>query len=453
MCGIFGYVGKQNDAARLVHIGLWALQHRGQDSSGISSSDGKKIRTHKGLGLVAHVYDESILELLKGYIAIGHNRYPTSGGVSVIHAQPVSNDVLALAHNGNFPSTIKLEEFLKDQHVNIEGKNDSELIHEALCFYLRKGLSIEDAVKTCYPQLSGVFCLLLMTKDKMVAVRDVCGIRPLSVGKLNGGFVITSETCALDTVGGQFFRDVEPGEMVVIDKNGLKSYKLSKGNQKLDIFEFVYFARPDSKLLEKNVNEVRRKLGKRLAKEYPLKADVVIPVPDSAIPAALGYCEESGIPFDHGFIKNRYIHRTFIRPAQKLREADVQLKLNPLSQVLDGKDVIIIDDSIVRGTTSKQIVSMVRKAGARKVYLLISSPPYKYPDFYGIDTPKQSDLIAARMPLAKIEEYIGADAVKYLSLKGLIEATGLPKDYFSTSCFTGVYPVDIGERKSEIKRV
>lgn len=455
MCGVFGYIGsKSDDAARIVHIGLWALQHRGQDSSGISATDGKTIRTHKGVGLVAHVYDEAILESLKGYMAIGHNRYPTSGGVHAAHAQPIINDnLLALAHNGNLPSTTKLEEFLKKNNIDITGKNDSELMHEALRFYLRQGSSIEDGVRKCFPLFSGVFSLLLLTKDKMVAVRDEYGIRPLSLGKLNGGFIVTSETCALSTINAQYIRDVKPAEMVVIDKDGLKSYQLTKGKQKLDIFEFVYFARPDSMLLGKSVNEVRRNLGKRLAKEYPLKADVVIPVPDSAIPAALGYSEASGVPFDTGFIKNRYIHRTFIRPAQKLREADVQLKLNPLPQVLAGKDVIIIDDSIVRGTTSKKIVEMVRKAGAKKVYLLISSPPYTYPDFYGIDTPKQEDLIAARMKLSEIEKFIGADAVKYLSFEGLIEATGLSEDLFSTSCFTGVYPVDIGERMLEIRKV
>lgn len=453
-CGIFGVFGRGLEAARLTHSGLWALQHRGQESSGIAASDGESIRVHKGMGLVAHVYNEESLESLPGHIAIGHNRYSTSGDSEERHAQPIITEdkILTLAHNGNLPSTRKLEEFLKSRNVYAEGLNDSELMYEALRFYLARGATLETAVARAFPLFTGVFSLLVMTKNKLAAVRDFRGIRPLSLGRLNGGFVFASETCALETVNANAVRDVKPGTMMVATKTGLKTYRLARGEQKLDIFEFVYFARPDSILLGKSVNEVRRNLGRNLARENPIKADVVIPVPDSAIPAALGFSQESGIPFDHGLIKNRYIHRTFIRPAQKLRDNDTQLKLNPLPAVLKGKRVIVIDDSIVRGTTSKQLVTMIRRTGARSIHLMISSPPVRFPDFYGIDTPVQRDLIAARLTVAEIEQFIGADSLHYLSYKGLIRSTGLSEKLFSTSCFTGVYPVDIAERAHEVSR-
>lgn len=451
-CGIFGIYASGLEASRLTHSGLWALQHRGQESSGVAASDGESIRVHKGMGLVAHVYDEEVLEGLRGHVAIGHNRYSTSGGSEERHAQPIITEdpLLALAHNGNLPSTKKLEIFLTSKNVYIDGLNDSELMYEAIRYYLNRGSSLETAIKQCFPLFTGVFSLLVMTRNKLAAVRDFRGIRPLSLGRINGGFVFSSETCAFDTINARFVRDVKPGELVVVGNRSLKSYQLAKGSQKLDIFEFVYFARPDSILLGKSVNEVRRNLGVNLARENPIKADVVIPVPDSAIPAALGYAQKSGIPFDHGLIKNRYIHRTFIRPAQKLRENDTQLKLNPLPGVLKGKKVIVIDDSIVRGTTSKQLITMIRKAGAREVHLMISSPPVRFPDFYGIDIPNQRDLIAARKTIPEIEKFIGADSLHYLSYKGLIKSTGLSEKLFSTSCFTGVYPIDIAERKEEI---
>jgi amidophosphoribosyltransferase len=453
-CAVFGIFNKNiPDAARIVHAGLWALQHRGQESSGISATNGKRMRTHKAQGLVAHVYEEKDLDYLVGHISIGHNRYSTSGGSTDDHSQPVidNGNTLSLAHNGNLPSVNKLIEFLKSKRVSTDGLNDSELMHAVLLWHLKKGKSIEEAIDTCYPLFTGVFSLLVMTKDKMVALRDSSGIRPLSLGKLNGGFVVASETCAIDTVNAQYLRDVAPGEMIVFNKNGMRSHQLSKGKETLDIFEFVYFARPDSILLGKRVNEVRREFGRQLARENKIKADVVIPVPDSAIPAALGYSEESGIRIDTGFIKNRYIHRTFIRPAQKLREKDVMLKLNPLPEVIKGKRVIVIDDSIVRGTTSKKLVAMLRNAGAKEVHLLVSSPPVKFPDFYGIDTPKQKDLIASHMTVAQIQEFVGADSVRFLSYEGLIASTGLPEHNFCTSCFTGIYPVDIAERALEIK--
>lgn len=451
-CGVFGIFDPETEAARLVHPALWALQHRGQESSGIAASDGKKIRIHRGMGLVAHVYDEKALKNLRGHIAIGHNRYSTSKGSLPEHSQPVitKDGLLTLAHNGNLPSTRMLEKFLKNRGIPTRGHNDSELIHEAVKYYLVKGYSIEKAVQKCCPLFTGAFCLLIMTKNKLVALRDPRGIRPLSLGKFNGGWVVSSETCAFDTIRASYLRDVRPGEMIVFDKKGMHASQLEEGEQKLDIFEFVYFARPDSMLLGQSVNEVRRNLGRNLAREHQIRADVVIPVPDSAIPAALGYSEVSGIPFDHGLIKNRYIHRTFIRPTQKLREKDVNLKLNPMPQVLAGKRVVIIDDSIVRGTTSKQIVEMVRQAGAKEVHLLISSPPVRFPDFYGINTPNQTELIAAKMSVEEIREFVRADSLHYLSHKGMVKATGLPEFVFSTSCFTGIYPIDIHERAREI---
>lgn len=454
-CGIFGVFGKGFEAARLTYFGLYALQHRGQESSGISSSDGKNIYVHKDTGLVVHVYSEQILDKLKGYLAIGHNRYSTSGGSTPEHNQPVTSkdNLVTLVHNGNLPTTKKLEEFLKSKQINFKNLNDSELMQRAVEYYLKQGESLEQALKKSFPLFTGAFSILVMTKNKLAAVRDEYGIRPLSLGKLNGGFIFASESCAFDVVQAQFVRDVKPGEMVVVDESGIKSQQIVKGNLKLDIFEMVYFARPDSLLLGKKVNEVRRNLGINLAKENKIEADVVIPVPDSAIPAALGFAKQSKIPFDHGLIKNRYIHRTFIRPEQHLRELSVQMKLNPLPEVIQGKRVILIDDSIVRGTTLKKIVKMIRGAGAKEVHVLISSPPTKYPDFYGIDTPKQSTLIAATMSKEEVRIELDADSLHYLSLAGLISATGLTKDTFCTSCFTGEYPIDIGDRKLEIKKV
>ena len=454
-CGIFGVYGQGFQAARLVHPGLWALQHRGQESSGIASSDGQRIYLHKGMGLVSHVFEEKDLKELKGFLAIGQNRYSTFGQSTVFHAQPILEKVgarryIALVHNGNLPSVKKLEEFLTGKKIKITQLNDSEMIAKAIAFYVKIGLSLEQAIKKSYPLFTGVFCLLVMDEKKIIGVRDSFGIRPLCLGKLNSGFVIASETCALDIVGAKFIRDVAPGEMVVVDEKGLRAIKIEKGQQKLDVFEYVYFARPDSLLMGKSVDLVRQNLGMELAKEVSLKGDVVIPVPDSAIPAAIGFSRASKIPFEMGLIKNRYIHRTFIMPEQHTRNVGVRLKLNPMPHVISGKEVILIDDSIVRGTTSKQIIKMVRDAGARQVHLLISSPPVKFPDFYGINTPTQKELIAASKKNKEIARELGVDSLHYLSYQGLIRAVGLPEDMLCTSCFTGDYPVDIGERKKEI---
>lgn len=446
-CGIFGVFGRDLEAARLTHTGLWTLQHRGQESSGISVSDGHRIHTHKGPGLVASVYDEATLNRLAGPMAIGHNRYSTSGGSSESHSQPVtsSRNLVVLAHNGNLPSTARLTEFLESVGVETAGANDSELMQRAIEHHLWTGLDLEAAVRTCFEMMTGVYSLLLMTSTQLAAVRDPHGIRPLSLGEVVGGFVFSSETCAIDAVGGRLIRDVRPGELIVVDRDGLHSTQLAPGDEKLDIFEFVYFSRPDSILLGRRVNEVRRNLGANLAREHPVDADVIVPVPDSAIPAALGYSQATGLPLDFGLIKNRYIHRTFIRPAQSLREGDARLKLNPIPDVLRDRRVAVVDDSIVRGTTAHQIVAMIRECGAREVHFLVSSPPVRFPDFYGIDTPKPDELVAASLSVEETRQLIGADSLAYLSYAGMIQATGLPESRFSTSCFSGIYPVEIGD--------
>ena len=444
-CGVFGVFGHGLEAARLVHTGLWTLQHRGQESSGISAADGEQIRTHKGAGLVAHVYDEPALAKLTGHAAIGHNRYSTSGGSSSVHAQPVisSQNLLALAHNGNLPSTAALTGFLVSRGIATAGANDSEQMHRALEHELAGGAALDAAIARAFPLFTGVFSLLLLTRNELAAVRDAHGIRPLSIGKVDGGYVFSSETCAIDAVGGTVIRDVRPGEMVIASESGLRSVQLAPEQGKLDIFEFIYFARPDSVLLGRRVNEVRKQLGANLAREHPVPADVIVPVPDSAIPAAQGYSAVTGIPLDFGLLKNRYIHRTFIRPAQNLRESGVRLKLNPIPEVLRDRRVAVIDDSIVRGTTARRIVAMIRACQAREVHFLVSSPPVRFPDYYGIDTPKREELVAARMGVEEIRDAIGADSLAYLSYEGMIQSTGLPESQFSTSCFSGVYPVPV----------
>ena len=327
------------------------------------------------------------------------------------------------------------------------------MIAESIAHYKREGLSLEDSIQKVFPLMTGAFSILIMDKEHLIAIRDTYGVRPLSFGSLNGGYVFSSETCAFHTIGATYIRDVLPGEMVIIDKHGEHSISLAKGTQKLDIFEFVYFLRPDSMLLGKSVYHVRRNFGIELANECPIDADVVIPVPETAIPVAIGYSAKSGIPFEMGLIKNRYIHRTFIQPEQHIREQGVKLKLTPLPEVIRGKRIVVIDDSIVRGTTSKQIVKMLFDAGAKEVNFLVSSPPVTYPDFYGIDTPSQKDLIAAEKSPDEIRQYLGATLLHFLSYDGMIRATELSEDLFSTSCFTGKYPIDILERGAEVRSV
>jgi amidophosphoribosyltransferase len=457
-CGVFGVYGTGLSAARTAFFGLFALQHRGQESAGIATSDPSTtlgaggIHCEKGMGLIANVFTEASMVRLPGSIAIGHNRYSTSKDSSIAHAQPVIvDDVgLALAHNGNLPSTVALGRFLEEHEQPWQIMSDSEMMAAAVAIHMREGLSLAEAAKLAFPLMTGAFSLLLMDKKSLVAVRDAHGVRPLSVAKLGDGYVLASETCAFHPVGATYLRDVAPGEMVVIDESGMRSEQLVEGNQKLDIFEFVYFSRPDSVLLGKSVYEVRKNFGRELAREFTFRADVVIPVPETAVPVAIGFAAQSGIPFETGLIKNRYIHRTFIQPEQHSRELGVKMKLHPLPEVIRGKRVVVVDDSIVRGTTSHQIVEMIFDAGATEVYFLVSSPPVKFPDFYGIDTPRQGELIANSKSVDEIREFLGVTKLHYLSYDGMVRATGLPEDKFCTSCFTGKYPIDLGERAADI---
>jgi len=441
------------DVSRLSFFGLFSLQHRGQESSGIAVGDGQSIRSHKGLGLVTQVYTEEAIQSLKGFCAIGHNRYSTSEGTGMTHAQPVvvRDGALALAHNGNLPSVKLLEEFLSARNVSIEGKNDSELMAEAIGYFMKVGSSLPEAVRQAFPFFTGAFSLVVMTKEALVAVRDGFGVRPLVMGTLNGGVVFASETCAFHSMGAEFLREVAPGEMVTVTKEGVRAQQLVPGRQRFDIFEFVYFARPDSTFMGRSVYEVRRNFGMQLAKEYKPEADIVVPVPETAVPMAAGYAHASGIPLELAFIKDRYIHRTFIEPDQHSRDLGVKLKLVPVPEILRGKRVILIDDSIVRGTTSRRIVKSLFEAGATEVHFLVSSPPILFPDFYGIDTPAQKDLIASTKSVEEVGKFLGATSLYYLSLRGLIESTRLPRSVFNTSCFTGDYPIDIHERMREVR--
>ena len=451
-CGIVGIYGKSLPVSKLAFFSLFALQHRGQEASGITTSDGKKLHTHKGAGLVAQVYKEKDIENLKGHLGIGHNRYSTSGGGALDHAQPIVNinNSFALAHNGNLPSVKDLEKFLAAKKALQKNRMDSELITDAIDFYIKETGSIEKAVKKTFPLITGAFSLVMMNKDTLVAVRDSYGMRPLALGKIDKGYIVASETCALQTIGATFVREIEPGEMVVINENGLKSIKLAKSTPKHDIFEYVYFARPDSVLNGKLIYTVRKNFGKVLAQEFKLKVDAIVPVPDTATPVALGYSEATGIPIETALVKNRYVHRTFIEPDQKSRRHSVALKLIPLPSILKGKKIAVMDDSIVRGNTCKRLVKTFFKSGAKEVHLLISSPPIRFPDFYGMDTPDQNELIASHKTVEEIRKFLGATSVNYLSLDGLIKSVGLPKEHLSTSCFTGIYPINLKERKNEV---
>jgi len=454
-CAVFGIYGKNIDVSRLTFFGLFALQHRGQEATGIATNDGGHIVLHKGSGLVSQVFDEETIAGLTGHIALGHNRYSTSGSKDLKGAQPVYiEDVnIALVHNGNLPDTSALESFLTEHGTGSTDLNDSQMMAEAIAVYLREGKTLEESIKSAYPLFTGVFSLLLMNEHSLVAVRDSYGVRPLSMGSIGNAVVFSSETCAFHPTGTTFVRDIEPGEMVVVDENGTRSVRIEKGSTHLDLFEFVYFARPDSTLLGKSVYEVRKNLGVELARECSVDADVVIPVPDTSTPVALGYSNASGIPFEMGLMKNRYIHRTFIQPEQATRETSVKMKLTPMPEIIRGKKIILIDDSIVRGTTSRALVQMVYEAGAKEIYFLVSSPPVKYPDFYGIDTPKQEKLLAAQMSIEEMKNYLGVERLCFLSLEGTIRATDLPEQLFCTSCFTGIYPVDIGKKKEAIRNV
>jgi len=454
-CAVFGVYGKGIDVSRLTFFGLYALQHRGQESSGIATGDGETVHCHKGMGLVANVFNEENVGALAGHIAVGHNRYSTSGNSDIENAQPaIVEDVgIALAHNGNLPETKKLETFLDEHAIPHTHLNDSRKILHAIATRVRGGDSLEEAVQKTYPLMTGVFSLLVMDKDTLIAVRDSNGIRPLSIGAIKDGVVFASETCAFGPTEAAYVRDVRPGEMVVVDAKGMRSVQIEEGSERLDLFEFVYFARPDSTLMGKSVYGVRKNFGIELAREFLVSADVVIPVPETSIPVAIGYARETGIPYEVGLTKNRYIHRTFIQPAQKTREQNVKMKLTPIPEVIRGKHVVLIDDSIVRGTTSRAIIAMMYGVGAREITFLISSPPVKYPDFYGIDIQKQEHLLAAHKSVEEMRAYLGVDRLYFLSLDGAIRATGLPKERFCTSCFTGEYPVAIGAHRQSIKKI
>lgn len=451
-CGIVGIYGKDLDVARYAFFSLFALQHRGQEASGITTSDGKDFYTHKGAGLVSQVYTDESIKLLNGHIGIGHNRYSTSAGGALAHAQPVINkkNNFALAHNGNLPSVKALENFLQGKGVLEKDRSDSELISDAIDYFLEQGEPLKDAVKEVYPLLTGAFSLIMMTKDTLLAVKDACGMRPLCLGRLGDGYIIASETCALKTIGAEIVREIEGGEMLVINEQGLEEFKLANEKPSRDIFEYVYFARPDSIIGGKLIYDVRKNFGKNLAKEFKLEADIVVPVPDTAVPVAIGFSHASKIPMEMALVKNRYVHRTFIEPDQASRRKSVALKLVPLPETIEGKRVVLIDDSIVRGNTCRKLIKTLFDVGAKEVHMLVSSPPVRYPDFYGIDTPKQEELIASSNTVEQIREYLGATSLHYLSLSGLIDSIGIPEENLCTSFFTGKYPINLHERISEV---
>jgi amidophosphoribosyltransferase len=452
-CGVFGIYGHP-EAARVTHHALIALQHRGQESAGIVTSNGKELYQHKGMGLVNDVFDNpSSLDKLAGTLAIGHVRYSTTGSSMIANAQPIvvnsRRGGMALAHNGNLVDADPIRAALEDEGAIFSTSVDTEVLAH-LIVRARKE-TIEESVAHAINQVHGGYALLILLGDKLIGLRDPHGIRPLQLGKLNGAWCLASESCAFDTVGAEFVREIAPGEMVTISNGGnIRSQQAIKaaGTARPCMFEFIYFARPDSQLEGVNMHAVRKEMGRQLAREAPAEADIVIGVPDSSISAATGYAEESGIPYEVGLIKNRYIARTFILPSQNRREAALKLKLNPLRKVIEGKRVVLVDDSIVRGTTSKHLVTLLREAGAREVHMRISSPPYRNACHYGIDTSASKDLIARGRELEAIRDHIGADSLYYLSTEGMIQAVGVPTDAgrgFCLACFNADYPVPVIE--------
>ena len=442
-CGVFGIFGHP-EAANLAYLGLYALQHRGQESAGIATADGEKVRVSRAMGHVAEAFDERALETLPGHIAIGHTRYSTAGESKLQNAQPILIDCahgqIAIAHNGNLVNARELRDRLVRDGSIFQTSSDTEVV---LHLYARsREHSVEDALVESISQISGAFSLALLTKDRLIAARDPHGFRPLTLGRLGDAWIVCSETCALDLIGATYVRDVEPGELLVISDGGLRSIRpFPPAPLAHCVFEHVYFARPDSYVFGKSVNEVRTELGRILARESPVPADVVSPIPDSGVCGATGFAEASGIPMQMGLIRNHYVGRTFIQPQQAIRHFSVKIKLNPVRSVLEGKRVVLIDDSIVRGTTSRKIVKMVRAAGAKEVHMRIACPPTISPCFYGVDTPSKSELIAATHSVEEIREFIEADSLAYLSLPGLLEAVSPEGGSYCTSCYTGKYPV------------
>ncbi len=446
MCGVFGIFGHE-EASHLTYLGLHALQHRGQESAGIVASDGQGLKSYRAMGLVADVFTEAILDSLPGKAAIGHVRYSTAGGSHVRNAQPYQvsfgGGQMAVAHNGNFVNADEARRALEDAGAIFQSDSDTEnVIH----YIARSRAGVFEArVVDALQQLDGAYSMVFLTEKKLVAVRDPIGFRPLVLGRVKNAYVIASETTALDLIEAEFLREIEPGELVVIDEGGLKSsFPFEKRPQSRCIFEYVYFARPDTTLFGEQVFSVRKRLGAQLAKEQPCQADVVIAVPDSGVPASLGYAEASGIPYDVGLIRSHYVGRTFIEPQQSIRHFGVKLKLAPVRSTLEGKRVVVVDDSIVRGTTSRKIVKMLKDSGAREVHLRISSPPTAWPCFYGIDTPSRQELIAASHSVDEIARYVTADSLAYLSLEGLTRAAGdATGKSFCSACFSGKYPTGL----------
>jgi amidophosphoribosyltransferase len=451
-CGVFGIFGHP-DASNLTYLGLYALQHRGQESAGIVSSDGKRLFVEKSMGLVADIFSEDRIKKLPGHMAIGHNRYSTAGGSFAINIQPILVNFalggLAVAHNGNLVNAGILKDELEAYGSIFVSTTDTEVIVHLIA--QSRAATLHERIVDALSHIQGSYSLLLLTEDEMIAVRDPNGFRPFSLAELDGAYVVASETCAFDLIEATYIRDIAPGEMVVINSKGIQSsfpFKAAKPSH--CIFEFIYFARPDSMVFGQNVYSIRKEFGRQLARETGVPADVVIPVPDSGVPAALGYAEEAGIPFDTGLIRNHYVGRTFIEPQQSIRHFGVKIKLNPVKDALRGKRVIVVDDSIVRGTTSKKIIKMIRNAGAAEVHLRISSPPTSYPCFYGIDMPTRQELIASSHSIEEIRKYITADTLGYISMEGIQKVVPFPVN-FCAACFDGEYPVPFpGEKMLQL---
>jgi amidophosphoribosyltransferase len=443
-CGVFGIYGHPN-AAELAYYGLYALQHRGQESAGIVSSDGKQFRVHKGMGLVSQIFNGEILHGLVGNMAVGHTRYSTTGSSHLRNAQPLTVDCargqIAIAHNGNLTNATQLREELEARGSIFQTTVDSEIILHLMAQPMLAG--VENNLVQTMRRIEGAYSLVIMTENELVGVRDPHGFRPLCIGKVDDAWVLASETCALDLIHAKFVRDVEPGEIVVINEKGLSSVQAFPEHQRraFCIFEYVYFARPDSTIANRNVYRTRVEMGRELAREYPIKADVVVPVPDSGNCAALGYSLESGIPFEMAFVRNHYVGRSFLQPSQLIRDFDVRVKLNLIGELVRGKRVIIVDDSIVRGTTCKARVKTLKEACATEVHVLVSCPPHMNPCVYGIDFPDRSKLMAANNSVEEIRKYLNADSLHYLSQTGMVKATGLPKESFCMACYDGNYPV------------
>jgi len=443
-CGVFGIHGHP-EAANMAYLGLYALQHRGQESAGIASSDGGRLHVARAMAYVNEAFSEDVLAGLGGPMAVGHVRYSTAGESRLANAGPLVIDCthgeIAICHNGNLVNAAELKDEMVRDGAIFQTTTDSEVI---LHLYARsKAPTAEGAIVEALSQVRGAFSLAIMTKDTLMAVRDPHGFRPLVLGRLGDAVVVCSETCALDLIGATYVRDIEPGEVFIVGPSGQKSLKpFASARLAHCVFEHVYFARPDSYVFGQSVNEARTALGRSLARERPTEADVVVPIPDSGVCAAVGYSEESGIPLRMGLIRNHYVGRTFIEPRQSIRHFGVRVKLNPVRSILEGQRVVLVDDSIVRGTTSRKIVKMVRAAGAREVHMRISCPPTISPCFYGVDTPQRSELIAATHTLEEIKKYIEADSLGYLSLEGMLNAVGSKRDSYCTSCYTGQYPVE-----------